>query len=158
MEFVTTDHTLYRKADVLNGDNNGLDPFMVQLEWDSLPEDDFSGLGWHNCDCFGIENVSFLPQTASICDSFLFNSSTFQVVTGSTIGDLTLYLDAFRIIEIMGLPGDVTAQTDVMATADIDGPYGYWYNSGITPIELHKERCSIASQTTINGLSVGPKQ
>jgi hypothetical protein len=47
----TTDKTLVRKASVLSGDTDGLDEFLPEVEWDSLPEDTFTELGWHNCDC-----------------------------------------------------------------------------------------------------------
>lgn len=50
----TTDKTLIRKPGILKGDANGLDDFLPELEWDSLPENTFTELGWHTCDCFGL--------------------------------------------------------------------------------------------------------
>jgi predicted extracellular nuclease len=47
----TTDKTLIRKASVLSGDGNGLDEFLPEVQWDSLPENTFTELGWHTCDC-----------------------------------------------------------------------------------------------------------
>jgi predicted extracellular nuclease len=50
----TTDKTLIRKSSVLSGDGNGLDEFLPEVEWDSLPENTFTELGWHTCDCANV--------------------------------------------------------------------------------------------------------
>lgn len=47
----TVDKTLIRKSTVLKGDTDGLDEFLPEVEWDSLPENTFTNLGWHDCDC-----------------------------------------------------------------------------------------------------------
>jgi predicted extracellular nuclease len=47
----TTDKTLIRKPTILKGDANGLDDFLPEVEWDSLPENTFTELGWHTCNC-----------------------------------------------------------------------------------------------------------
>ena len=55
----TVDKTLIRKATVLAGDTDGLDEFLPEVQWDSLPEDTFTELGWHDCDCqsVGVNDV-----------------------------------------------------------------------------------------------------
>ncbi|MBI1286316.1 MAG: T9SS type A sorting domain-containing protein [Flavobacteriales bacterium] len=55
----TTNHTLIRKHTVLHGVTTNPLEFMVQTEWDSLPEDTFTELGWHTCDCqtMGVSEV-----------------------------------------------------------------------------------------------------
>jgi hypothetical protein len=50
----TTDKTLIRKSSVRSGDGNGLDEFLPEVEWDSLPDDTFTELGWHTCDCANV--------------------------------------------------------------------------------------------------------
>lgn len=50
----TNDHTLIRKSTVLKGVTTNPSEFLVQAEWDSLPENTFTELGWHTCDCFGL--------------------------------------------------------------------------------------------------------
>jgi hypothetical protein len=50
----TIDKTLIRKATVLKGDDNGLDEFLPEVQWDSLPENTFTNLGWHDCDCANV--------------------------------------------------------------------------------------------------------
>lgn len=61
----TKDQTLVRKATVMSGVSVNPDPFIVTVEWDSLPKDTWTGLGSHTCDCLlGINelnsNVSFV--------------------------------------------------------------------------------------------------
>lgn len=54
----TKDHTLTRKSSVLHGVTVNPDPFIVSAEWDSLPENTWTGLGVHTCDCFvGINEI-----------------------------------------------------------------------------------------------------
>lgn len=42
----TQDMTLFRNPEILTGDPDGSDPFLL-TEWTALPKDDFSGLGSH---------------------------------------------------------------------------------------------------------------
>ena len=50
----TTDKTLVRKASVRQGVTVNPAVFMVEAEWDSLPEDTFTELGWHTCECASV--------------------------------------------------------------------------------------------------------
>lgn len=50
----TTDKTLIRKESVKQGVTVNPATFMVEAEWDSLPEDTFTELGWHDCDCASV--------------------------------------------------------------------------------------------------------
>lgn len=47
----TKDQTLVRKATVMTGVSVNPDPFIVTVQWDSLPKDTWTGLGSHTCDC-----------------------------------------------------------------------------------------------------------
>lgn len=47
---ITADHTLYRRANVLNGVTANPAMFNPLLEWDSLSANTFNYLGWHKCD------------------------------------------------------------------------------------------------------------
>jgi hypothetical protein len=47
----TKNLTLNRKEDVFIGVNNNPAIFNATLEWDSLPDGTYSGLGWHDCPC-----------------------------------------------------------------------------------------------------------
>ena len=66
----TANHGLIRKQTVKHGVTTNPTPFIVTLEWDSIPEDDWTHLGAHTCDCqpAGIQshekvnNVYFFPN------------------------------------------------------------------------------------------------
>ncbi|MEI6766769.1 MAG: lamin tail domain-containing protein [Bacteroidota bacterium] len=47
----SVNHTLIRKPTVLAGITTNPTPFIVNLEWDSLPENTWSHLGSHTCNC-----------------------------------------------------------------------------------------------------------
>jgi hypothetical protein len=53
----TADNTLIRKSSVQHGVTSNPSVFDPSLEWDSLPEDTFTELGQHLCDCgvIGVE-------------------------------------------------------------------------------------------------------
>ena len=50
----TVDKTLVRKSSVKEGVTVNPGTYMVEAEWDSLPEDTFTELGWHTCDCSSV--------------------------------------------------------------------------------------------------------
>lgn len=47
----TKDHSLQRKASVKSGIMTNPAQFNVKLEWDSLPKDNWTKIGSHDCDC-----------------------------------------------------------------------------------------------------------
>jgi hypothetical protein len=47
----TANHTLIRKPSVKKGVTVNPLPFMVQVEWDSLPQNFWDSLGFHTCEC-----------------------------------------------------------------------------------------------------------
>jgi len=47
----TANHTLIRKASVKKGVTVNPLPFIVTMEWDSLPQNFWDSLGFHTCDC-----------------------------------------------------------------------------------------------------------
>lgn len=82
----TTDKTLIRKPTVLQGDANGLDEFLPEMEWDSLPENTFTELGWHDCDCqsvgvneLEISKLNMFPNPAA--DKQLMISASQEIAT-----------------------------------------------------------------------------
>ena len=50
-QYISQDHTLIRKASVLQGVTLNPSTFDIKLEWDSLPANTFDTLGFHTCDC-----------------------------------------------------------------------------------------------------------
>lgn len=78
------------------------------------------------------DTLGFYPEVSEDC-GFTFSSEAERTVEIIGVGNVTFYLDAFRITEILNLPVGITATTDVIGTVDIDGPYGYWFNGGAVP-------------------------
>lgn len=110
----TTNHTLVRKATVLQGLSSNPSPFNVTLEWDSLPINTWSGLGQHMCACPVVDAIDeqqtgsmvFAPNpmengrvmikaTARIDAVTVFDArgrSVFSIVPASKSGTLSLEL------------------------------------------------------------------
>ncbi|MFK7757816.1 MAG: lamin tail domain-containing protein [Flavobacteriales bacterium] len=49
--YVSQDHTLIRKANIMQGYTTNPSTFTILNEYDSLPANTFTSLGWHVCDC-----------------------------------------------------------------------------------------------------------
>ena len=90
----TKRQTLVRKSTVKKGVTMNPIVFNPTLEWDSLPDATYSGLGSHNCDCFSsnsfsqIKNTSFVvyPNPANIGDNIIIN--TYDKIKQVYISDL----------------------------------------------------------------------
>lgn len=54
----TKRQTLIRKASVQQGVTSNPVVFNPTLEWDSLPDDTWSGLGFHACDCISTDSIA----------------------------------------------------------------------------------------------------
>ncbi|MCF8459760.1 MAG: lamin tail domain-containing protein [Flavobacteriales bacterium] len=95
----TTKHTLIRKSTILKGDIDGLNDFLPEVEWDSLPENTFTELGWHTCDC----------STLGVSDSEL---SKFNVFPNPAV-DKHLMISAsqdFSEIQVFNILGQEAAK------------------------------------------------
>jgi hypothetical protein len=77
----TKDHTLQRKATVTGGVTVNPTAFNVTLEYDSLPEDTWTGLGQHNCVC---NNVGITENNSGNKLSVYPNPSNGQFVINTT--------------------------------------------------------------------------
>lgn len=70
-------------------------------------------------------------------------SLTDTFITGLPfVGSATLYITEMRINAVTGLPAGLQLGTDVMATADQDGPWGYWVNTGSIPNQTAAFGCA----------------
>ena len=78
----TKRQTLVRKSSVKKGVTMNPIVFNPTLEWDSLPDGTYSGLGSHNCDCISSTNISegenesfvVYPNPANIGDNIVINT------------------------------------------------------------------------------------
>jgi len=113
----TRDQTLIRKSTVTQGETNAaISGFNVTLEWDSLPNNTWTQLGQHVCDCaVGVEevennaytNVFPNPTTGQIVVSANGTLNSIQVldITGKVIHDETLAGNVRRsTLDLTGKP------------------------------------------------------
>jgi len=106
----TKDHTLMRKAEVSYGVTENPDPyFVVTQQWDSLPENTFDSLGFHNCNCttFGINenkikvNVDIYPNPV--------NNNNFTIDAEEPISYIEMFDLSGRVLERIQLGGNVSS-------------------------------------------------
>ena len=82
----TENHTLIRKATVKTGITANPDPFIVNQQWDSLPEDTWSNLGNHTCDCFlsvgenSFNKVSIFPNPSANGVLYINTNNTIETI------------------------------------------------------------------------------
>ncbi len=79
--------------------------------------------------------------------TFADTALTVEIIPGSPM-EVTVYIDAFKITDVRNMPTGMTYGSDVMASADADAPYGYWYNGGTVPSQTSTQGC-----VYINGTS-----
>ena len=107
----TKDHTLIRKSDVSVGVINKPEPFIVDQQWDSIPENTFDSLGSHYCDCttFGIgENENDITLNM-YPNPVIDNSLTIQ--SSEPISEIKMFDLSGRIVAITNLGSNVKTKT-----------------------------------------------
>jgi hypothetical protein len=86
----TLNNTLIRKHTVKEGIHENPDVFIVDMEWDSLPNNTFENLGFHNCDCHLTGNADkFLNAKVDIFPNPVTNEKM-TIVSSGTITHLEL--------------------------------------------------------------------
>ncbi|MFK5855702.1 MAG: lamin tail domain-containing protein [Bacteroidota bacterium] len=91
----TKDHTLIRKYEVEEGVVENPNPaFIVGQQWDSIPENTFDSLGFHNCNCntSAINEIKVNVNVEVFPNPVIDNSFTVEAtepITSITMFDLT---------------------------------------------------------------------
>ena len=95
--FASEDHTMIRKQNVQNGITQNPQSFSVFAEYDTLPANTFTQLGFHICDC-GSTDV----ESNDINFNIYPNPSNDQVniISSGIIGDLIIYDLSGKIVTI----------------------------------------------------------
>jgi len=107
----TENHTLIRKPNVLRGVTVNPDPFVVTTQYDSLPENTWTNLGTHVCNCpLSLEEsntVSFVvfPNPAA--------AGTIKVVASENIV-------AVEVVDMLGQVVVTERFTDISKYADVN--------------------------------------
>jgi hypothetical protein len=117
----TRDHSLQRKPEVTSGMVNNPQAFNVTAEYDSLPEDDWSNLGIHDCNC---ADVGLTENTTVSKMSVYPNPSNGEFVVNTN--------ENIRHIEVINTLGEVVLVQDYSAAVqqervDLSGMPGGMY-------------------------------
>ncbi|MBC7695589.1 MAG: lamin tail domain-containing protein [Burkholderiales bacterium] len=114
----TKDHSLQRKSTVKAGVMTSPSPFIVTLEWDSLPKDNWSKLGSHICDCnlvTGLKSnvksihLNIYPNPANGSEiAFVSNTGIKEINIVNAIGQTvythtTLVVDSTVVLKNLGI-------------------------------------------------------
>lgn len=108
----TRNHTLIRKADVSYGVTENPDPaFSVSVQWDSIPQNTFDSLGFHNCDCttFSIDENQILANVEIYPNPVIDNN--FTIEASEPIKYIEMFDLSGRIIERIELSSNTFSGT-----------------------------------------------
>lgn len=81
-----------------------------------------------------------------VVDLVTFSDTVMEVNVGQPVS-VTIYIDAFKIVDVRNVPTGMTYGTDVEASADNDAPWGYWYNGGTVPNQTSTQGCVFINGT-----------
>jgi hypothetical protein len=104
----TENHTLVRKSSVKDGVTANPTDFIVNTQWDSLPNQTWTGLGTHICECA----LASVEETASVPVKVFPNPAEGGMINVSTT-------ETIRQVEIFNVVGQLasTATPSTRATA-----------------------------------------
>jgi hypothetical protein len=114
--WLTSNHTLRRKFDVVHGINVPPVVFDTFLEWDTLPVNTWDGLGSHSCAC-GSTGTNNLVETPSleIFPNPAVNGQ-FNIESGQSVKQIEVYSPEGRLVELIAPASDI--RTWSIATSD----------------------------------------
>lgn len=92
------DHSLIRKPGVRNGVIANPDPFMVHIEYDSVPQNTFDSLGFHTCECNTL-NIGESPENKAVVYPNPATGNAFSIDTEEAITRIELLDLSGRLIE-----------------------------------------------------------
>ena len=93
------DHTLIRKPTVKQGVTENPQPaFMVHVQWDSIPENTFDSLGFHNCECNTLSVGENQPEKAIIYPNPAIDNK-FSITSAEAISRIELHDLSGRLVE-----------------------------------------------------------
>lgn len=96
----TKDQTLIRKKEITEGvKENPTGMFNPSVEWDSLPRNTFSELGYHDCDCNPQTSISTVSKRTNdaFCYPNIVKNNQFVVKATSVISEV-------EVVNVIGQP------------------------------------------------------
>lgn len=103
----TKDHTLIRKFDVSYGVTANPDPsFIVDTQWDSIPQNTYDSLGFHNCNCnnLSVNEIKVKVEVKVYPNPVI--SSNFTIEASEPINYIEMFDLSGRIVERIDLPSN----------------------------------------------------
>lgn len=94
----TMDNTLIRKPEVRQGVTANPEPFMVHIQYDSVPKNTFDSLGFHNCECNTL-NIGESQENKAVVYPNPATGSVFSIDTEDAITRIELLDLSGRLIE-----------------------------------------------------------
>lgn len=119
----TKDHSLQRKASVKKGVMSNPSQFNVKLEWDSLPRDNWSKVGAHDCDCkpVGIKENSKLVSLKVFPNPS--NGNEIAFVSNAEIKEVTIVNAIGQVVHSHKAAGS----ENTVVLKDLGMPKGIYY-------------------------------
>lgn len=88
--------------------------------------------------CVGCGDQSRIVDLVTFTDTVLPNPI-------NPSSNITIYIDAFKIVEVRNVPGGMTYGTNIPTTDPsvdpTDAPYGIWFNGGTVPNQTSTQGC-----------------
>jgi hypothetical protein len=99
--WLTSNHTLQRRYDVGTGVTVQPIAFDTFLEWDTLPNNTWSGLGNHSCVCgsTGIQQLESTPELHVFPNPVV--SGQFKIESGQSVTQIEIYSPEGRLVEVI---------------------------------------------------------
>jgi hypothetical protein len=129
---------LIRKASVKGGVTVNPDPFIVTMEWDSLPKDTWTNLGSHTCDCLlGVNELT--------------NSVSYAVYPNPSVDGMTIVSasESIELIEVVNMLGQVVFKESYSDLTNSISLNTVGLTKGIYTIRLRFVSSSVAQSTLV---------
>jgi hypothetical protein len=119
----TEDHTLIRKTNITGGVTANPDPyFIVDVEWDSLPENTFDSLGFHNCYCTYLDiNENEFNSNVRIYPNPVTNGN-FTIEAEESINKIEIFDITGKLVEMREFDGRIE-NVNIDVVNDLKGLY-----------------------------------
>ena len=105
--WLTSNHTLQRKFDVGYGVTVPPVAFDTFLEWDTLPNNTWTGLGNHSCICGATGMVQFTATPELHVFPNPSVDGKFQIESGQPVARIEVYSPEGRLVEVISPSSDV---------------------------------------------------
>jgi len=137
--WLTSNHTLIRKSDVLSGVSTPPVSFNTFLEWDTLPVNTWDHLGWHTCLCEegSVNDYNGLPELT------IFPNPVAE-------GDVTISTESeVERIEVFNLAGKLVESMQVTAGARTWNVNSNGWDSGLYFVSVSYAKGPTVSQRLV---------